>query len=115
MKHTMKFISVMFLFCGILLIVPVSQAENDIWLRKADMPTSRSGLCVASVDGKIYAFGGWKNSLKPDDKPLAVVEEYDPRSDQWTMKKDIPVRAGGSSACAINGKIYLLADIEQLH
>jgi hypothetical protein len=36
-------------------------AENDTWMRKADMPTPRYGLATSAVNGKSYAIGGIKS------------------------------------------------------
>ncbi len=44
------------------------------WHRRAGMPTARSGLAVAVVDGKIYAIGGYSSG----SSYLSVVEEYTP-------------------------------------
>jgi len=80
--------------------------KTDIWTKKADMPTPRLALSASSVNGKIYAIGGWDGSSY-----LAVVEEYDPIIDKWQRKTDIPSQRIRSSASAINGKIYIIGGI----
>ena len=39
---------------------------------------------------------------------LAVVEEYDPATDQWTQKADMPTGRSGMSTSVVNGKIYVI-------
>jgi hypothetical protein len=62
---------------GLLTQVGISLAGEDVWTRKADMPTARAELSTSVVDGKIYAIGGWR----PPDEQLSIVEEYDPETD----------------------------------
>ena len=95
-------------------IVEMYDPKADTWERKADMPTARVGPSAAVVGGKIYAIGGsemkkfrvgpgWGYSVKL----LPTVEMYDPATDTWTQKADMPApRSGGT--CVVDGKIYLI-------
>jgi N-acetylneuraminic acid mutarotase len=64
---------------------------------------SRATVGAAVVNGKIYAIGGWRGS-----GPLSVVEEYDPVTDTWTSKTDMPTARGYLSASVVNEKIYVI-------
>jgi hypothetical protein len=80
---------------------------KDTWTKKKDMPTARQDLAVAAVDGKIYAFGGdtsWDN----DNFILSAVEEYDPITDKWTNKSDMPERRAGLCAVTVGDRIYIV-------
>uniref|UniRef100_A0A1B0G6U5 Kelch repeat protein n=1 Tax=Glossina morsitans morsitans TaxID=37546 RepID=A0A1B0G6U5_GLOMM len=44
------------------------------------MSMMRSRVCVAVIDGKLYAFGGFNGSER-----LSTVEIYDPRKNIWTQ------------------------------
>jgi N-acetylneuraminic acid mutarotase len=55
------------------------------------------------VDGKIYAIGGTPNTWDP---PLATVEMYDPETDSWTRKADMPTARESLTTSAVNGKIF---------
>jgi N-acetylneuraminic acid mutarotase len=57
------------------------------------------------VDGKIYAIGGYAAATAPG---LRTVEEYDPATDTWTTKADMPTGRHWLSASAVNGKIYAI-------
>lgn len=94
--------------------VEVYHPKTDTWEQKADMPTARSGVSVLVVDGKIYAIGGaevkkfqvgpgWGYSIKR----LPAVEVYDPITDTWIQKADMPVARSGST-CVVDEKIYLI-------
>ena len=81
---------------------------TDTWTKKANMPTGRSLLATSAVNGKIYAIGGWLTTFGPWT-PSSAVEEYDPATDKWTKKADMPTARAGLSACVLNGKIYTIA------
>jgi RNA polymerase sigma factor (sigma-70 family) len=88
-------------------VVEEYDPATDTWTKKADMPTSRSGFDTAVVNGKIYAIGGntgpWMGKTT-----LSSVEEYDPATDTWAKKADMPIVNRGLAASAINGKIYVV-------
>jgi N-acetylneuraminic acid mutarotase len=77
----------------------------DKWTPKADMPTSRFYHSASVVNGKIYAIGGWTGDAEGEDA-LSTVEVYDPVTDKWTDKADLPTARGGLSTSVVNGKIY---------
>ena len=78
-----------------------------IWVKKEDMPTARSSHIGATVNGKIYAIGGY---LGPSFGYENNVEEYDPATDTWTNKYPLPSSQGEFSpdGCVVNGKIYAI-------
>ncbi|MBN1294557.1 MAG: T9SS type A sorting domain-containing protein [Candidatus Latescibacteria bacterium] len=83
---------------------------TDTWTTKAPMPTARVYHASCSVNGKIYTVGGGtRNSGSPI--VLGMVEEYDPATDTWTTKADIPTPRWGHSVCAVNGKIYAIGGL----
>ena len=80
---------------------------TDIWTKKADMPTARGALSTSAVNGKIYAIGGALGA------PVllaatSIVEEYDPATDRWTKRTDMPTPRWGLSTSVVNGKIYAI-------
>ncbi|QUI25464.1 hypothetical protein HZI73_25595 [Vallitalea pronyensis] len=72
------------------------------WETKASMPTARTALGVAEVDGKIYAIGGYNNS------ELNVVEAYDIATDTWITKASMPTARWSLDVAEVNGKIYAI-------
>jgi N-acetylneuraminic acid mutarotase len=63
-------------------LVQAYDPATDSWVTKSPMPTTRSGLNTASLNGIIYVAGGEVQ----DDKYLAAYrafEAYDPASDTW--------------------------------
>jgi N-acetylneuraminic acid mutarotase len=92
-------------FTGVLSFAVMVSAAEEIWTRKADMPTARFGLSTGVVDGKVYAIGGGKTMY---GAYLSTVEEYDPATDTWTKKADMPTARNGHAAGVVNGKIYVI-------
>ena len=78
---------------------------KDNWKRKADMPTGRGGLSTSVVGGKIYAIGGG-NDAGGNFVLFLAVEKYDPLTDTWTKKADMPTGRDYLGTSVVNGKIY---------
>lgn len=76
-------------------VVEEYDEANDVWIRKADMPTARAACCVATLDGKIYVIGGVRSN---------AVEVYDPAADAWEPKKNVPETI--CDGFVMEGKIY---------
>lgn len=77
---------------------------NDQWISLEPLPTNRSGLAAASVNGSIYVFGGESN-LKTFDNN----EKYDPKSRSWTLEPSMLNPRHGLAAVGIDEKIYVIA------
>ena len=87
---------------GALSTVQEYDPVTNTWAKKADMPTPRSSLSAAVVDGKIYAMGGSGGN----QIAIGVVEEYDPVTDTWLGRADMPTARKNLSTAVLNGKIY---------
>jgi len=99
---------------------PVAAVEaydptTDTWTPKAPLPTPRSDLSVAVVSGVLYAIGGAR--LVPCEPPpglpycnevevLGTVEAYNPATDTWTRKADMPTPRLMFGAATVNGIVY---------
>ena len=70
------------------------------WQSRARMPTARSGMAGATLDGKIYVAGG----RPPRGSDFAV---YDPAADEWTVLPGLPTQRNHLAAAAIGGRVYV--------
>jgi hypothetical protein len=77
-------------------------ASLDIWTPLLPMPTARTGLAAAAVDGKLYAIGGFNGTN------LAIVEVFDTVSGTWATRAPMPTPRTLLEAVAIDGLIYAL-------
>jgi N-acetylneuraminic acid mutarotase len=68
------------------------------WTAETPMPTARSLLAAASVNGLIFAVGGFGY--------LNTVEAYDPPTNTWKTMAPMPTGRQGLSAGVINGILY---------
>jgi len=96
------------------LFLPIVEEYNpvtDTWTRKADMPTARLSLCTSTSGGRIYAFGGRTIVNKLGAVTITTVEEYNPETDIWTKKADMPTARFCLTACEVNGKIYVAGGV----
>jgi N-acetylneuraminic acid mutarotase len=81
---------------------------TNTWTEKAPMPSARSGFAVAAVNGILYAIGGKRRTLPAPFEMTQAVEAYDPVTDSWTTKADVPFAEEGSAAVAAGGFIYVI-------
>jgi len=91
---------------------PYSKVEEydpvtDTWVTKANMPTARYGFSTAVVNNKIYIMGGCiGNYYNGADE--AIIEVYDPATNTWQQKANMPIARSGAGAAVYNDKIYVM-------
>jgi hypothetical protein len=76
------------------------------WTTLAPIPTPRSGIGAAVVDGVIYVFGGEGNPASPIGI-FDEVESYHPEFDAWRSLPPMPVPRHGIGAAELDGRIYI--------
>ncbi|MDK2745029.1 MAG: hypothetical protein NDI90_19195 [Nitrospira sp. BO4] len=106
------------LLAGLLLImlsvsVPsvLAEADRGTWRTAAPMPTKRTEVAVAVLDGKIYAVGGFEKPSLGNVMNFAItpsVEVYDPVTDRWTSKASMPVGLHHVGIGVVGGRLYVI-------
>lgn len=84
-------------------------AESGEWVKKRDMLAPRTGSAVATLNGQIYVFGGssdGKTAYEGIKRNNTYV--YDPASDTWSEKKQMPTARAGATTAVVNNKIYVI-------
>jgi len=66
------------------------------------MPTARSNLALATVDGKVLAAGGENVSRAVDS-----LESYDASTNSWSTMTPSPAAFSRAAAGVVNGKAYV--------
>lgn len=78
------------------------------WTVKTAMPyPAGQAALVRGNDGRFFLFGGW-SSNPPSAVKNKKLQVYDPRTDTWSLRQDMPVYSWGDTALvAPDGKIHL--------
>ena len=89
--------------------VEMYDTGTGIWVKKRNMPTLRESFTTAVVDGKIYLIGGRVHDKRLDEQVVTgLVEVYDPLTNRWEKRADMPTARGMTDAVVVDGKIYVL-------
>jgi N-acetylneuraminic acid mutarotase len=80
---------------------PLAHAQSK-WVRLAPFPEPAEEILGAAAGGKMYVFAG----LAPVWKPIGMVYEYDPVSNQWAKKKPMALASHHVAFTEYHGKIY---------
>ena len=89
------------LVAAIFLLVQPVYAQGK-WLKLAPFPQPAEEISGAAAGGKMYVFAG----LAPGWKPLGMVYEYDPATNQWSKKKSMALPSHHVAFTEYHGKIY---------
>ena len=101
---------------GIVLMRLLLQRDTfamDGWKRITELPTKREGFATAVVDGKIYLIGGSRfEAVMPGKRvrgpfDVSTVEAYDPQTNTWQHRAEMPTPRTGAKAAVVNGIIYV--------
>lgn len=65
---------------------------------------ARQETAVVAVDGEIYVMGGFNAA----SAVVPTVEAYNPRTDTWRFRADLPVRLHHANAAVVGGKIWIV-------
>ena len=80
--------------------------HTDTWTKLANMPHSRQACVSAEVNGKIYVFGDFLNEFP--------VDVYDPITNTWETRTDMPNASRGLAGIAtLDNKIYFIGGYKE--
>jgi N-acetylneuraminic acid mutarotase len=121
LNRNIVFLLVILLSFLSLAFLNVKGQEENSWTTLAPMPTSRSGLGIASADDKIYAVGGVTSSGFTPSSPGSAVyagltsatvtgtnEQYNPQTDTWEPKEPMPTSRAVFAIATYHKKIYCI-------
>src|ERR687894_3279316 len=81
--------------------INISQSS---WTTGAPMPTPRSEIAGAALNGKIYIIGGFDGT----GQATTSVEVYDPIADKWTNAASLPQPLDHTAAASYGDKLYVV-------
>ncbi|XP_068083909.1 kelch-like protein 10 [Anabrus simplex] len=70
----------------------------DGWHEISDMVTPRSNFGAAVLDDMIFVVGGFDGS-----RPISLVESYNPKTNEWTIVKDMNLSRSALGCCVMAG------------
>src|SRR5262249_37736163 len=77
---------------------------SNRWEHRAPMPTARSGIAAAVLEGRMFVLGG--------EAPAGTfnqVQAYDDRSNGWSNHARMPTGRHGLGAAAVAGRVYVVS------
>ena len=75
--------------------------KNTLWKIERDMPTAgASGGSILTADSKLFTFGV---------DGTQVVQEYDPYSNAWTYRPNMPTARVGAAVAELNRQLYVIS------
>jgi N-acetylneuraminic acid mutarotase len=83
---------------------------TDVWSTRAPMPTARSGIGVAALNGKVHVLGGegWVDDF---GGVFRVNEAYDPKTNSWMKAARMLTPRHGFAKAVIDGRIYAVSGV----
>lgn len=80
---------------------------SDSWTLMAPMQEGRIAHTMESVGEKVYAISGARTGNQPQ-VILSSVEEYNPLTNTWTYKANMPTGRYGAFSAVLNDEIYVI-------
>jgi N-acetylneuraminic acid mutarotase len=105
---TIQYIVIIISILGFALFAMIAQLYStttaQTWTNGASMPTARTEVAGAVLDGKIYVIGGYDESGETID----IVQVYDPRADNWSKVSSLPEPVDHAAAATYDGKLFVV-------
>ncbi len=86
--------------------------STDTWRKCAPLPRPRLFAVGAAAHGTLYAIGG---VAQADSRmfPSRFLDEYDPKTDRWSAKADVPFESRAYRVAVANEKIYVIGGADR--
>jgi len=80
------------------------QRETTPFIARMHVPHDNGG--VVACEGRLYVWSGYTAPGRPHYDRTPVLEVYDPATNTWTRKADVPGARNGIGQFVLNGMIY---------
>ncbi|PAA57722.1 hypothetical protein BOX15_Mlig007288g2, partial [Macrostomum lignano] len=91
--------------------IRLGSGDGDIagsWSAAPSLPTPRAGVQLATLDKRVYAFGG----SGPGQSGVATIDALDVESQQWLELGRLPVAVKSCSVASRGGKFFIAGGME---
>src|SRR3989442_7877616 len=101
----------------LLVTLGISAQVHGRWLttRFAPLPQPAEEYWSAAANGKMYVLGGSATNIGGRSVLPGRVLEYDPATDKWTARKQMPHPADHMAVAEYHGKIYVFGGTGPQH
>lgn len=109
--HKMTFATLIIFFSLENTTLVFAESKSGTWTQGAPAPTKRTEIAAATLDGKIYAVGGFNKPSLSNVLDFAVsrdVEVYDPATDTWSTTTPLPEGRHHAGIAALDGFLYII-------
>lgn len=86
---------------------PTPVSLEGRWRQARPMPTQRSEMVAAALDGRIYVAGGMARTSAGVTVASTVFEVYDPQADTWAALPAMPLGLHHLAIAAWDGVVYV--------
>ncbi|MBI4485807.1 MAG: Ig-like domain repeat protein, partial [Acidobacteria bacterium] len=80
--------------------------QSTQWTFKASLPAPQTSPAYAALNGLIYAAGGWDAAHLCSY--LNLFTEYNPATNTWSSRREMPTPREGARAGVWDGKVYVV-------
>ncbi|TVP74688.1 MAG: hypothetical protein EA352_10190 [Gemmatimonadales bacterium] len=86
-----------------------AHADAPTWTPVADVPEARTEVSVTQLDDQVWMLGGFLPPEGDEDPPAATtLWMYDPATDSWEDRGEIPGGTHHAALVAVDGRLVLL-------
>ena len=78
---------------------------RPVWTWSPPMPHRRSYTASAEIGGKVYVATGMVGN---SGRPLDLFERFDPRTDEWSSLKPLPVAFSAAAGAELRSTLYVI-------
>ncbi len=80
----------------------------NTWAAKTALPKRRDGFGIGVIGGKVYIAGGYEDDPLNTFTIVAKSSEYDPGTNAWSAKADMPAARWGAGSAVVNSRLFIL-------
>jgi N-acetylneuraminic acid mutarotase len=91
-------------------LTEIYDVQSGTWSTGAPLPTARSGIAAAALDGKIHVLGG-EGWIDDFGGVFRTHEVYDPKSNSWARAARLPTPRHGFAKAVIDGRLYAVSGV----
>jgi hypothetical protein len=100
--------SVAIFACCLCLTFPPALGAPGSWTQKKNLPMARAGAAACAADGILYVVGGDEPGDTQEYRQTKTLFAYDPGTDSWTQKRDMPTARRFPGVAVVDGIVYVI-------